>query len=475
MRLSLSSCFYALLLIFLMPYSYLCYILLYGSRRYQAVETPVLEAPYPFVTVQLPIYNEGAIFPRLLRSVSEIEWPRSHLEVLVLDDSSKETSRLIDSEAHGHRSRGLDVRVIRREGREGFKAGALNNALKHTKGEYVLILDADNLPPGDLLKRTVPLLEANPKLGYVQVRLGNINRGFNRVSKAISLALDCHYFVEQPGRQALSLVTNFDGSAAVLRKEAIVDVGGWNSETLTEDMHLSYSMRLKGWTSMYLRDVVVEGEVPVTLNDFKNQQARWANGSTQTALRLVRGIWLSRILSLPQKIDSSIHLTNYLVFPAILLSFLVILLFTALNRFHPGSFYYWVGGASSLGGLAVFLMYASASSLGRAGLKEKAATLGLLGALGVGLSAHFTISILKGLLRKEQDFVPTPKYNLGNDNLGVKIRNSNYKPPWVEYLLVLLSSLGLVLSLVNRAYILIPSFSIHLICFFVVAYYTMSP
>jgi len=150
------------------------------------------------------------------------------------------------------------------------------------------------------------------------------------------------------------------------------------------------------------------------------------------------------------------------------------LLLTALNSFHPGSFYYWVVGASSLGGLGVFLMYASVSSLDRTGLKEKAATLGLFGALGVGLSAHFTISILKGLLRKEQDFVPTPKYNLGNDNPGVKIRNSSFKPPRAEYLLVLLSSLGVVLSLVNRAYILIPSFSIHLICFFVVAHYTMS-
>jgi len=473
--LSMLSFFYLLLLIFLMPYSYRCFILLYGSKRYRAVETPALEATHPFVTVQLPIYNERVIFPRLLRSVSELQWPRSRLEILVLDDSSEDATRLTESEARSHRSRGLDVRVVRREGREGFKAGALNNALKHTKGEYVLILDADNLPPRDLLKRTVPLFEANPRLGYVQVRLGNINRGFNRVSKAISLALDCHYIVEQPGRQSLSLVTNFDGSAAVLRKEAIMDVGGWNSETLTEDMHLSYSMRLRGWISTYLRDVVVEGEVPVTLNDFKNQQARWANGSTQTALRLVRGIWLSRAMSLPQKIDSTIHLTNYLVFPVILLSFLVMLLLTALNSFHPDSLYYWVVGASSLGGFGVFLMYAFASSQNGAGLKEKAANLGLLGALGVGLSAHFTISILKGLLRREQVFVPTPKYNLGNDNPGVKILHSNYRPPRAEYLLVLLSLSGVVLSLVKRAYALIPSFSIYLICFFVVAHYTTNP
>jgi cellulose synthase/poly-beta-1,6-N-acetylglucosamine synthase-like glycosyltransferase len=449
---------YTLMLLFLMPYSYICYALISGSRRYRAPETPEMPGEHPMVTVQLPIYREDAVFPRLLRSVSEMEWPRSRLEVLILDDGG-EASGLVEEEVEAHRSGGFDVRVVRRKGREGFKAGALNNALGLSRGKYILVLDADSIPPRDLLERTVPFLEADPGLAYVQVRQGHANRGFNGVSEAVSLALDCHFLVEQPGRQALSLVTNFNGSAGVLRREAILDIGGWNSETLTEDMHLSYAVRTGGWGSMYLRDVVVEGEVPVTLSDFKSQQARWAKGSTRTALKLLGRIWTSGRLSLSQKIDSAVHLTNYLAFRA-----------QGLNT----PFLYAVGTFSSLGALGVIGMYASASLWSEAGLLERVVNLFLLGLIGVGLSAHFTSSIFDGLFRNSNDFVRTPKYNLdGNNSAGVRIGRSARVLPFAEVLLSVLSALGLYLSLVNRVYSLSLSFAFHTICFLAVAYYSV--
>ena len=464
---------YALMLLFLMPYSYICYALISGSRRYRAPETPEMPGEHPMVTVQLPIYREDAVFPRLLRSVSEMEWPRSRLEVLILDDGG-EASGLVEEEVEAHRSGGLDVRVVRRKGREGFKAGALNNALGLSRGKYILVLDADSIPPRDLLERTVPFLEADPGLAYVQVRQGHANRGFNGVSEAVSLALDCHFLVEQPGRQALSLVTNFNGSAGVLRREAILDIGGWNSETLTEDMHLSYAVRTGGWGSMYLRDVVVEGEVPVTLSDFKSQQARWAKGSTRTALKLLGRIWTSGRLSLNQKIDSAVHLTNYLVFPAMLLSFIATLLLAFRAQGLNTPFLYAVGTFSSLGALGVIGMYASASLWSEAGLLERVVNLFLLGLIGVGLSAHFTSSIFDGLFRNSNDFVRTPKYNLdGNNSAGVRIRRSARVLPLAEVLLSVLSALGLYLSLVNRVYSLSLSFAFHTICFLAVAYYSV--
>jgi cellulose synthase/poly-beta-1,6-N-acetylglucosamine synthase-like glycosyltransferase len=464
---------YALMLLFLMPYSYICYALVSGSRRYRAPELTEMPGEHPTVTVQLPIYREDAVFPRLLGSVSEMDWPRSRLEVLVLDDGG-EASRLVEEEVRAHRSRGLDVRVVRRNGREGFKAGALNNALAQSTGEYILVLDADSIPPRDLLERTVPHLEADPGLAYVQVRQGHANRGFNGVSEAVSLALDCHFLVEQPGRQALSLVTNFNGSAGVLRREAILDMGGWNSETLTEDMHISYAARVRGWGSMYLRDVVVNGEVPVTLTDFKCQQARWAKGSTKTAVKLLGGIWRSGRLSLRQKIDSTVHLTNYLVFPAMLLSFFTLLLMAVRAQGLNTPILYAVGAASSLGALGVVTMYVSASLGGEAGLKKRLSSLGLLGVIGVGLSAHFTASIIDGLLRNSNDFVRTPKYNLGDSNsAGVRIRRSARGLPVAEALLAVLSALGLYLSLVNRVFSLTLSFAFHMICFLAVAYYTV--
>lgn len=466
---------YVILLIFMLPYSYLCYFLVYGAIKYKVKKTDQLKGN-PVVTVQLPIYNEKLVFPRLLKSVCELNWPMPALEILILDDSSDDTSELIDSEINAYCSRGFNIKVVRRKERMGFKAGAMQNALGYSHGEYIAIFDADCVPPPDFLIRTIPYLEENPRLGFVQARLGHVNRNFNKISETIAIALDCHYFVEKTGRYSISLATNFDGSAGVIRKRAIYDLGGWNHETLTEDMDLSYKMRINGWESLYLRDVVVESEVPITLSDFKSQQARWASGCVQTARGLLRRIWLSKNFSFLQKIESTLHLTNFFVFPAILLSFVSLVVIVFMGYDPQRIFYSVLGLTSSVGALGVSIMYFSTVKFQKIRLRDKIPYLGFLGAIGIGLSAHYTISILKSLFMKKNKFVPTPKYNLNNNDRPSALKVRNYKRSWpyVELALVIISIIGMFSAMINHNYIAITSLFVYFICFSLITYYTIN-
>jgi len=452
----------------------MCYFLVYGATRYNARKAGMIKR-YPVVTIQLPIYNEKLVFSRLLESITKIKWPKSELEILVLDDSSDDTCNLIDSEISFYRARGFEIRTIRRKNRRGFKAGALQHALQYTRGEYIAVFDADSMPPSDFLLNTIPFLEENPKLGYIQTRMGHINRNFNKMTEMISIALDCHFIVAQPARDSLSLVTTFNGSAGTLRKKALLDIGGWSSETLTEDMELSYRMRINGWGSMYLRDVVVQGEVPLTLPDFKNQQARWACGCAQTARKLLKDIWISKNVSFPQKLESTLHITNYFASLAFYLSFLSIALMAILGYDLQPNSYSVVGLPSTLGAIGLSIMYFSAVRFGGLKLKEKIPYLGLLGVMAIGLSAHYSISIFKGLFMHKHKFVITPKYNVHNNSnpSSIKTHNSIKSFPYVEFISMMISLTGIYTALLHHVYIAISSLFICFIGFLFVVYYTI--
>jgi len=464
---------YMLSLIFLLPYCYICYFFVYGATKYNARKVNKIKR-YPVVTIQLPIYNEKLVFTRLLKSTTDINWPKSKLEILVLDDSSDDTNDLIDSEVYFYRSKGYEIRVIRKRIRKGFKAGALQNALTYSQGEYLVVFDADSIPSSNFLLNTIPFLEESPKLGYIQTRLGHINRNFNKITEMISIALDCHFMIEQPARDSLSLVTTFNGSAGVLRKQAILDIGGWSSETLTEDMELSYRMRINGWGSMYLRDVVVQSEVPLTLSDFKKQQARWSCGCAQTAKKLLKIILVSKNFSLLQKIESTLHMTKYFTSLGIFLSFLSLALMAILG-YNPQSIVYSVLGLfSTLGAIGVSIMYFSAVKFQGLKLKEKMPYLGFLSVIGVGFSAHYSISVLKGLLIHKHKFVNTPKYNVNNSSnpSSLKTHNSIKSFPYVESTSVMICLAGIYSAYLNNIYIAISSLFIFLISYLFVIYYT---
>lgn len=463
-----------LLSLLLLPHGYNCFLLLYGALRYRVGGgRPIIN--HPMVTVQLPIYNERYVVSRLLRSVAELNWPRDKLEILVLDDSTDETSSMIDSEVARLRSEGLNIHVLRRRDRKGFKAGALQNALKYTHGKYIAIFDADFMPPPDFLERVVSHLEEDPRLGFVQARLGHLNRGYNGVTEMISLAIDGHFMVEQAGREAMSMVINFNGSGGVLRTEAILDVGGWRPEMLTEDLDMSYRMRIRGWGSRYLRDVVVPGEVPINIVDFKNQQSRWALGSLQCAKRLLGDVWRSAHLTLYQKLEATLHLTNYMIFPIMMITIILLVLLLILKMAPSPLFQTHFSILFSIGALGASILYSSTVILQDMSLREKLPYLGLLAAVGVGLSAHLTISLLKDLLSKRLEFKTTPKYNIdgGKERIS-KTSTPVGRFPLPEMLMLSVTVIGIILAVKNQILSVLSTLFIYLIGYSTVIYYSTS-
>src|SRR6266436_5792430 len=276
----------------------------------------------PVVTVQLPIFNEVYVVERLLRSVSKLDYPRDRLQIQVLDDSTDETREITADCAAELRKRGFDVELIHRADRTGFKAGALERGLATARGEFVCILDADFVPPPHLLRKTVDFF-TDPKVGMIQTRWGHLNRGYSLLTRVQAMFLDGHLVLEQTARSRSGRFFNFNGTAGLWRKSCIEEAGGWQHDTLTEDLDLSYRAQLRGWKFVFLADIVTPAELPVDMNGFKSQQHRWTKGSIQTCKKLLPTIWRSN-LPLYIKIEATAHLTAN--FAYLLLAFLCVLL-----------------------------------------------------------------------------------------------------------------------------------------------------
>ena len=439
---------YALFSFSLLLYGLNCLLMIYASNKYKSVDIKEGISNYPYVTVQLPIYNERYVVHRLIEAVCSLDWPKDKLQILVLDDSTDDTSQLIDKEVEAQRRRGIDISVIRRERRTGFKAGALQNALKFTRGKYIAVFDADFIPPRDFLKRTVPILEEDATLGFIQARWGHINRNYNLLTKTIAIGIDGHHIIEQAGRNALGFFINFNGSCGILRTKAIMDVGGWSWDTLSEDLDISYRMQMKGWRGLYLRDLVVPGEIPPNMPAFRNQQARWARGSIQCARKLLPSILFSPFPIL-KKIQATIHLTYYMVHLFMLSQLLIIVPLTyfkinpLLKHMTPLFGLYFICAISPS------LMYYEAIKYQKISFKEMLPYLGLLAIIGYGLSVQCSIELIKGLIHYGGDFERTPKYDIKNDH--DKWSDKRYKPlrrtTFLEYILSIYSLIGVLLSL----------------------------
>src|SRR5436190_8625966 len=276
----------------------------------------------PKVTVQLPIFNEIYVVERLLRSVSELDYPRDRLQIQVLDDSTDDTREITANCAAELRQRGFDVELIHRLERTGFKAGALERGLATARGEFVCILDADFVPPTYLLRKTVDFF-TDPKVGMIQTRWGHLNRGYSLLTRVQAMFLDGHLVLEQTARSRSGRFFNFNGTAGLWRKSCIEQAGGWQHDTLTEDLDLSYRAQLAGWKFIFLPDVVTPAELPVDMNGFKSQQHRWTKGSIQTCKKLLPKIWRSK-LPLLIKFEATAHLTSNYAY--LLLFFLCVLM-----------------------------------------------------------------------------------------------------------------------------------------------------
>src|SRR6187399_2100495 len=305
----------------------------YGIHRYFIIylylknrKRPPVPARYfeklPKVTVQLPIFNEVYVAERLIRSVSELDYPQELLQIQVLDDSTDETREITATCAEELRQRGFNVQRIHRTDRTGFKAGALAIGLEAAEGEFVCILDADFVPQKDLLKRTIHYF-TDPKVGMIQTRWGHLNRGYSLLTRMQAIFLDGHLLLEQTARSRSGRFFNFNGTAGLWRRSCIADAGGWQHDTLTEDLDLSYRAQLNGWRFVFLPDLVTPAELPVDMNGFKSQQHRWTKGSIQTCRKLLPAVWKAD-LSLLVKLEATAHLTSN--FAYLLLACLVVLL-----------------------------------------------------------------------------------------------------------------------------------------------------
>jgi hypothetical protein len=285
------------------------YLSLRAARATPPPTHPPISDPPPHVLVQLPVYNERYVATRVLDAACSLDWPRRRLTVQVLDDSDDETTELIATAAARWRARGIDVRHVRRHGREGYKAGALAHGLTLSRAPFVAVFDADFVPPRDFLRRALPAFSA-PRVGFVQARWGHLNRTHSLFTRLQALMTDFHFLVEQAMRPRLGFPTNFTGSAGVWRRAAIEDAGGWSAATLTEDLDLSYRAQLRGWRGEYLEDLVVPQELCVAVNAYRAQQSRWATGSFQCVRRL---LWPLLCSPLPRaaRFQGAMHLLGY--------------------------------------------------------------------------------------------------------------------------------------------------------------------
>jgi cellulose synthase/poly-beta-1,6-N-acetylglucosamine synthase-like glycosyltransferase len=363
-------------------------------------------AEWPHVTVQLPTFNERYTIERLIKAVARFDYPRDRLQVQVLDDSTDDTPELIRRLVTLLKARGLDIELVHRRERKGYKAGALAAGLKTAKGELIAIFDADFVPAADWLTRTVPGFR-DPRLGCLQTRWGHLNDRFSALTQAQSLGIDGHFVVEQTARSHNGLFMNFNGTAGLWRKACIEDAGGWQNDTLTEDLDLSYRAQIRGWAIDYLPDVVVPAELPVQIEAFKRQQYRWAKGSFQTVRKLA-----ARILKADapgyKRILGLIQISGYIVHPFMLISLLLML---PVGYFTPQAFR-WMPW-TFIAGFGPPILYLLSASEGHPRLADRLRILPLLTIIGFGLSLNNTLAVVEGLFgRSHGAFMRTPKFNL---------------------------------------------------------------
>ncbi len=406
---------------------------LYFRNRDRRAEAHPLPLRLPRVTVQLPIFNEMYVVERLLESVAAIRYPKELLEIQVLDDSTDETCAITRRAVERHRALGFDVRYLHREERTGYKAGALAAGLRVATGDFLLIFDADFVAPPDILEKTVGSF-SDPKVGMVQVRWGHINRDYSLLTEVQSIMLDGHFVMEHGGRSRSGRFFNFNGTAGIWRRKAIEDAGGWQHDTLTEDLDLSYRAQLRGWRFAYLQDVVSPAELPGEMNAFKAQQQRWAKGSVQTLKKL-----LPRVLAsdLPWwiKVESTFHLTANLAYPMMVL--LAALLFPAtLLRYNMGwqemlvvDLPIFLAAFASVCSFYVFSQKELFPETWPSRLKYIPAVLGI----GIGISINNAAAVIDGLLGGPSEFKRTPKYRI--EGAADQWKQKRYKGAvgWIPY------------------------------------------
>ena len=453
---------YFIVLVLLASYGahrYVLVYLYYKNKKNRTTEPSRRFSDLPRITVQLPIFNEQFVVERLLDAVCRLNYPLEKLDIQVLDDSTDETVAVARGLVNHYAAKGFPVTYHHRSNREGFKAGALAEGLKTSRGEFVAIFDADFVPPEDFLLRVIHHF-TDRKIGMVQTRWTHINRNYSFLTEVEAILLDGHFVLEHSGRARSNVFFNFNGTAGMWRRQAIYDAGGWQHDTLTEDTDLSYRAQLKGWKFIYLQDVECPAELPVEMTAFKTQQARWAKGLIQTSKKI-----LPQVLKSDQrfhvKLEAWYHLTANLSYP-LMIVLSVLLLPAMIIRFYQGWFQMLyidlpLFMASTFSISSFYLV--SQRELFPGKWFRALIYLPFLMALGIGLTVTNTRAVLEALLGKKSEFARTPKYHV--ESKKDKVRANKYRRglgwvPWVELLIGCYFAITVYYAIENENYITVP-------------------
>jgi len=467
----LTSSLIVTLLFFIYGFNH--YYLLSAARRYKSPKLPPYPSGHrPGVAIHLPVFNEKYVIYRLIAACARMaeEYDIERVKIFIIDDSDDETADMLDKVVEDYQEKHFRIEVLHRGSRQGFKAGALQLALEKTEEEFIAIFDADFIPTPDFLVLTIPYFIEDERLGIIQSRWTHINRDYNILTRAIALGIDVHFLIEQAGRYATGCFQNFNGSGGILRKKALWEAGGWQSDTLAEDLDTSYRIQLHEYRILYLKDLLSPGEVPLTVPSFKKQQARWACGSLRTAKKLLPILMANRDLGVKKRLEAFIHLTGYMVHPLMFTSFILACLATLLrvDSFRIAEiFSQSQGGFNSetlratatrapqyliwgLIGLLILLCTVAAWIPPVVALKGQALPLSrkfsivlILYLLGCGISLSNTIEAVKALLtNRDWAFKRTPKYAIQHNQEEWRDKRYQVSLDFVCFLELVLVCLG---------------------------------
>lgn len=418
---------YAIPLLFIFSYSLvqLSLIINYWKSKKQP-RKHLFDAYFqPKVTIQLPIYNEMYVVERLIDNISRIDYPKHLLEIQILDDSTDETSEIIAKKVNELHNLGFDIHHIQRPNREGYKAGALAYGLNICKGEFIAIFDSDFLPKPDFLQKTIPYF-VDEKIGVVQSRWTHLNENYSLLTQLQAFGLDAHFTIEQSGRNYENHFINFNGTAGVWRKDTIFDAGGWQSDTLTEDLDLSYRAQLKNWKFIYVEDIESPAELPVTMNAIKSQQYRWTKGAAECSVKNLKRLLAAKDVSLSTKIHGFYHLMNSSVFVGVLiLALLSVPVLLSLSQTPVLAQYFKLTALFQISWVILGLFYWAGFSQKNLGFFEFLKRFPLFLIFMMGLSFHNSIAVIEAWIGKKTPFIRTPKFNIVNNEDEWKLNKYN--------------------------------------------------
>ena len=451
-------------------FAILCILSIYGIHRFVMAtlyriyrkDIPHPDAKFsdlPRVTIQLPMFNERYVIERLIDAVCEIRYPREKLQIQVLDDSIDETQKIAADAVARKREQGFDIVYIHRDDRTGFKAGALEAGLKTATGEFVAVFDADFVPQPDFLERTIHFF-TNEKVGMVQIRWEHLNREYSLLTRVQSILLDGHFVIEHTARNRSGRFFNFNGTAGIWRKSTIADAGGWQHDTITEDLDLSYRAQSKGWQFIYVNESTTPAEVPVEMVAFKTQQHRWAKGSIQVAKKVLPKLLKSR-LPFKVKLEAWMHLTCNISYSLMVILSLMMPLTVEFRVKNSWMTSIWVDAIVFIcASVSIMMFYLLAQKEARKQtFMQRLAYLPIVMSLGIGLSINNCRAVIEALVGYKTGFVRTPKYGVTKSGESFKHVKYGFKlnwQPWVETAMGIYFVWGIVHAIYLGAYASVP-------------------